>query len=103
MSARRSERLLLANQRLQQECRERQERQLEAQRRQQECRTRQSLETAEPLAAATPLNHDAAENRDAKDYYDRIRDTCFFVTCAVCALEDGLKEMQELSLVIKAV
>ncbi len=67
-----------------------------AQRRQQECRQRQRL------AAATPLNQDAPENQDAHDYHNRLRDTCMFLTCAVCALEDGLKEMQELNLVIKS-
>ena len=108
MSARRSGRLL-AKQMLQQECHESQleaqrlqqechERQLEAQRRQQECRERQRLEAATaPFAAAAPLNHDAPENRDANDYHDRIRDTCFFFTCAVCALEEGIKTMQFLT------
>jgi hypothetical protein len=94
-------------QRRQQECRERQlleaaeaapRKQQEAQRRQQECRERQLLETeVEPLAAATPLHHDAPENRDANDYHDRIRDTCFFFTCAVCALEEGIKTMHFLT------
>ena len=57
-----------------------------------------------PLPPNRPLTPDAgnSENRDAHDYHNRIQDTCMFFTCAVCALEDGLKEMQELSLVIKS-
>jgi hypothetical protein len=73
-------------------------RQLEAARRFEEWRERQSeLEAVEPLAALTPSNRDANENRDASDYHDRIRDTCFFFTCAVCALEEGIKTMHSLT------
>ena len=57
-----------------------------------------------PLPPNRPLTPDAgnSENRDAHDYHNRLRDTCMFFTCAVCALEDGLKEMQELTIVIKS-